>query len=242
MSFTEWVKRRWLWLVIGVPVALVVLVVGGTFVYIHFISPDPAPPLTFPAASSAGSGASTSLGASNDDPAPTVEGTWTTTSGTKVQYRVKEVLFGQDNTATGSTESVTGTVGITGTTVDTAKFSVDMTTLTSDSGQRDGQFRGRIMQTSQFPTATFELTQPIELSSVPANLVEIPVKATGKLTLHGVTKDVTVDLTARLNGSNLEINGTIPVAFADYNISNPSGGPAQVGDNGQIEVLLILQK
>ena len=158
-----------------------------------------------------------------------------------MQYRVKEVLFGQDNTATGSTESVTGTVTITGTTVDTAKFTVDMTKVTSDSGQRDGQFRGRIMETSQFPTATFELTQPIELSSVPANLMEIPVKATGKLTLHGVTKDVTVDLTARLNGSNLEVNGTIPVTFADYNISNPSGGPAQVGDNGQIEVLLILR-
>ena len=240
MSFTDWVKRRWLWLAIGVPIALVVLVVGGTFVYIHFISPDPAPPLTFPTASSeAPSGSSA---AASDDPAPTVAGSWTTTSGSKVQYRVKEVLFGQDNTATGSTESVTGTVSITGTTVDTATFTVDMTTVSSDSGQRDGQFRGRIMQTSQFPTATFELTQPIEMSSVPANLVQIPVNATGKLTLHGVTKDVTVGLTARLNGSNLEVNGTIPVAFADYNIANPSGGPAQVGDDGQIEVLLILQQ
>jgi polyisoprenoid-binding protein YceI len=233
MSITKWAKRRWLWLVIGVPVALVVLVVGGTFVYIHFISPDPAPPLTFPAASSA---------AASDDPPATLDGTWAATTGSAVQYRVNEVLFGQDNTATGKTDAVTGDVSLTGTTVDTAKFTVDMTAFTSDSGQRDGQFRGRIMETSQFPTATFELTQPIDLQSVPANLQEITVKATGKLTLHGVTKDVTVDLKARLNGSNLEINGTIPVAFADYNIANPSGGPAQVGDNGTIEVLLVLQK
>ena len=47
MSLTEMAKRRWLWLVIGIPVALVVLVVGGTFVYIHFIEADPPPPLTF---------------------------------------------------------------------------------------------------------------------------------------------------------------------------------------------------
>jgi polyisoprenoid-binding protein YceI len=232
MSFAQWVKRRWLWLVIGVPVAVVVLVVGGTFVYIHFVSPDPAPPLTFASASSA----------APSDPPQTVDGAWTSTSGSAVQYRVNEVLFGQDNTATGKTEAVTGDVSITGTTVNSAKFTVDMTKVTSASDRRDGQFHGRIMQTSQFPTSTFELTQPIQLASIPPNLQEIPVTATGKLTLHGVTKDVTVDLKARLNGANLELNGTIPVTFADYNISNPSGGPAQVGDNGQIELLLILQE
>ena len=117
-----------------------------------------------------------------------------------------------------------------------------MTKVTSDSGQRDGQFRGRIMETSQFPTSTFELTQPIQLPSIPANLQEIAATATGKLSLHGVTKDVTVDLKARLNGSNLEVNGTIPITFADYNISNPSGGPAQVGNNGEIEFLLVFQQ
>ena len=152
------------------------------------------------------------------------------------------MLFGQDNEAAGRTNAVTGDLTIAGTSVNTATFTVDMATVTSDSGQRDGQFRGRIMQTSQFPTSTFELTQPIQLGSVPANLVQVPITATGKLTLHGVTKDVTVDLQARLNGANLEVNGTIPIAFADYNISNPSGGPAQVGDNGEIELLLVFQK
>jgi polyisoprenoid-binding protein YceI len=236
MSVAQWVKRRWLWLAIGVPVAVVVLAVGGTFVYIHFIEADPPPPLTFSSASS---------GTSSDPPAPLVgglDGTWNVTDESVVGYRVKEVLFGQDNEAAGRTNAVTGDATIAGTTVSNAKFTVDMTKVTSDSGQRDGQFRGRIMQTSEFPTSTFELTQPIQLQSVPANLQEVTVTATGKLTLHGVTKDVTVDLKARLNGSNLEVNGTIPITFADYNISNPSGGPAQVGDNGQIELLLVLHK
>ena len=98
------------------------------------------------------------------------------------------------------------------------------------------------METSRFPTATFELTQPVDFGAVPANLTEIPVTATGKLTLHGVTKAVTADLKARLNGSKLEVNGTIPITFSDYNIDNPSGGPATVGDTGEIEVLLVFEK
>jgi polyisoprenoid-binding protein YceI len=239
MSLTDVAKRRWLWLVIGVPIALVVLVVGGTFVYIHFIEGDPPPRLAFssdpPSASSdSSSSAAPLVGA--------VDGAWNATNASVVGYRVKEVLFGQDNEAAGRTNAVTGALTIAGTTVDTAKFTVDMTKVTSDSGQRDGQFRGRIMETSQFPTSTFELTQPIQLPSIPANLQEISATATGKLSLHGVTKDVTVDLKARLNGSNLEVNGTIPITFADYNISNPSGGPAQVGNNGEIEFLLVFQK
>ncbi|HEY2813616.1 MAG TPA: YceI family protein [Acidimicrobiales bacterium] len=235
MPVSQRTRRRWLWVLIGVPVALVVLAVGGTFVYIHFISPDPAPPMTFPAAASS----------AESDTAPLVggiEGSWKATSDSKVQYRVDEVLFGQNDTATGSTNAVTGDLTIAGTTVNTTKITVDMTKVSSDESQRDGQFRGRIMQTSQFPTATFELTQPIELGSVPANLQQVTAKATGKLTLHGVTKDVTFDVTARLNGSRLEVNGTIPVTFADYNISNPSGGPASVGNDGQMEFLVVFDK
>ncbi len=236
MSVLGWAKRRWLWIVIGVPVLLVVLAIGGTFVYIHFIESDAPPPLTF-------SSVPADSGSASSDPlVGGVEGTWTASDSSVAGYRVKEVLFGQDNEAAGRTNAVTGDLTIAGATVNTAKFTVDMTKVTSDSGQRDSQFHGRIMQTSQFPTATFELTQPIQLGSVPANLQEISVKATGKLTMHGVTKDVTVDLKARLNGSNLEVNGTIPITFSDYNISNPSGGPASVGDGGQIELLLVFHK
>lgn len=234
MAFTGWVRRRWRWLAIGVPILLVVLVVGGTFVYIHFISPDAAPPLTFSSSTAADDARSALVGGT--------DGTWQATSESTVGYRVHEVLFGQDNEATGRTNAVTGRVGIAGTTVPTASFTVDMTKVSSDEAQRDGQFRGRIMQTSQFPTATFELSTPLSLPSVPADLVEITVPAAGKLTLHGVTNDVTFDVKARLNGSRLEINGTIPVHFSDYDISNPSGGPARVGGDGELEFLLVLQK
>ena len=117
-----------------------------------------------------------------------------------------------------------------------------MTTVESDSDQRDNQFRNRIMETSTYPTATFTLTQPIDLGSIPADLQQISVTATGELTLKATTKTVTVELTARRNGDGIEVNGTIPIVFADYGIDNPSAGPAQTEDNGLLEFLLVFEQ
>jgi polyisoprenoid-binding protein YceI len=236
MSIGQTLKRRWKWLLVIVPVLILSVVLGGTFIYIHFIAPDPAPRRTLSSvpSSDAGDPSQTAAGA--------IDGTWKATDGSKAQYRVKEVLSGQDNEATGTSTGVTGQSEISGTTVGSASFTVDMKTFSSGESQRDGQFRNRIMETSQFPTSTFELTSPVQLTAIPDNLVPITVQATGKFTLHGVTKDVTIPISAQRNGSHLEINGTLPITFSDYNIDDPSGGPASVGDNGEMEFLLVLAK
>ena len=242
MRLKDTLRRRWPWLLLIVPVALVIVVWGATFIYIHFIAPDPAPRLTFSEVTTTTLAPGATTGSSAAPAPATVDGTWTVAAGSRAGYRVSEVLSGQDNEATGRTTAVTGQLVISGTTVNTATFSVDMTKVASGESQRDNQFRNRIMNTSQFPTATFALTSPIELTSVPANLVEITAKASGKLTLHGTTKEITIDLKARRNGASLEINGTVPITFSDYGISNPSGGPASVGDNGEMEFLIILTR
>jgi len=121
-------------------------------------------------------------------------------------------------------------------------FTVDLTTVASDDDRRDNQFHGRIMNTGTFPTATFVLGEPVDFGSVPGDLEQITVPVSGQLTMHGVTNDIAVDLLARRNGAGIEVNGTIPIAFSDYDINNPSGGPAQVGDDGEIELLLILTR
>ena len=240
MPIAQLVKRRWKWLLLIIPVSLFVLVEAGTFIYIHFISPDPAPKLAFsdvPAATASSDAGDPSLTA-----AGAIDGTWKIGQGSRVQYRVQETLSGQNNEATGEDSAVTGQMVIAGTTVSAASFSVDMKKFETNEDQRNTQFHNRIMNTGQFPTATFELTGPIDLTAIPENLTQITVKATGKLTLHGATNTVTFDLLARRNGAHVEVNGTIPVTFSDYGISNPSGGPARVGDNGDLEFLLILTK
>jgi polyisoprenoid-binding protein YceI len=127
---------------------------------------------------------------------------------------------------------------IAGTTVTAAAFTVDMTTFHSDSNQRDGQFHGRIMDTAQFPTATFTLSKPIELAPVPAVGVVKTYAATGTLTMHGTTNTVTLNVEAKRSGNSIVVSGRQPITFADYGIDNPSGGPASVGDSGTLEFLL----
>ncbi len=231
---------KWFRWALAAGVAVVVVVVGG-LVVIHLVQGKSAAPLTLPSVTTtptvAGSSGDTSSTSSSSGPVE-IDGSWKVSSGSTAGYRVKETLFGQSNTATGRTSAVTGNITIAGSTVSTGTFSVDLTKVTSDRSQRDGQFQGRIMDTASFPTAKFALTQPIQLSSVPANGVQVTAQATGDLTLHGVTKSVTFPLTAQRNGSVIQVLGTIPITFADWNISNPSGGPATTADNGSLEFQL----
>jgi polyisoprenoid-binding protein YceI len=126
--------------------------------------------------------------------------------------------------------------------VSTASFSVDMTTVESDQNGRNSQFQGRIMDTAQYPTATFELTSPISLAPVPADGTIGKYNATGKLMLHGTTKTVTIPLETKRTGNTIQVQGILAIHFPDYNIDNPSGGPANVGDDGQMEFLLQFQQ
>jgi polyisoprenoid-binding protein YceI len=240
-------KRSLKWLIGGV-LALVIAVSAGTFVYIHFIEGDAPAPLslstlntTAPASTNSSSGSTTTDASSGSS--DSVAGTYTVaSSGNTVGYRVKENLFGQNATAVGRTDAVTGTLVIEGTKVTTAKFTADMTKVSSDRTQRDAQFQGRIMDTSQFPTATFELTSPIDISPVPGDKVVKSYQATGNLTMHGTTKKVTFTLKAERNGANFAINGSIPITFSDWNIPNPSFDPVSTEDHGQLEFLLVLNK
>jgi polyisoprenoid-binding protein YceI len=220
------------WIAGGV-VVLVLVGVGGPFVYFHFIQDDPAPKFSLETV--------TTVTTAPGTKAAPLAGTWDIGSGSEVRYRITETLFGQSGTAVGKTSSVTGSMTIEGTQVTAAAFTVDMTTFASDSGRRDGQFQDRIMETSTFPTATFTLTTPIDLSPVPADGAQKSFEATGKLQIHGVTHDVTMTLNTRRTGNTIEVQGNPTITFSDYDINDPSGGPASVGDSGELDFLLSLQ-
>ena len=162
---------------------LVAVVVGGPFVYFHFIE-GPAPaPLHLSTVKPAGGGVD-------------VDGTWQVAPSSTVGYRVQEILFGQSNTAVGRTTAVTGRMTIAGTQVSGVTVTVDLTQVRSDASQRDGQFQGRIMDTAEHPTATFTLTSPITLASIPPVGTPLTVHGPGTLSLRGTTRPVTVTLSA----------------------------------------------
>lgn len=254
-----WLKR----LLIGVPV-LVALFFGAVLIYVNFIKEEAAPELTTEDLSDAVDGTdpttttttTTTAGEATTDtidataaPTPPTTGAtaagfdsnWVVTTESEFGYRVEEVLFGVNTTATRRSNQITGSMTVEGTTVSEASFSVDVATITSDEDRRDGQFRGRIMEVEQFPQATFTLTEPIELAAVPADGEQVTATAAGDLTLHGVTAPVTFEVTAQASTDRIGVLGDIPIVFADYDIENPSVSGITTEDNGLLEFILVFE-
>jgi polyisoprenoid-binding protein YceI len=95
------------------------------------------------------------------------------------------------------------------------------------------------MDTSAYPTGTLALTRPITLTPLPATGVIKTYTASASLTLHGHTREVTFTLSAERTGTGIEISGSIPVLFADWDIPNPSFGSVITTQNhGVLEFLV----
>ena len=157
-----------------------------------------------------------------------------------VGYRVNETLAQVGSTtAVGRTPKVSGTLTVAGGAVTAATVTADLTALQSDRPPRDAQLRQQALQTDQFPTATFVLAEPIPLPGVPADGQAFLVTAQGSLTLHGVTRAVSVPLQAKLTGGVVTVVGSLPISFADYGIVPPQALIVlAVDDHGTMELQL----
>jgi polyisoprenoid-binding protein YceI len=242
--------RRPLLIVAGV-VLLAILAAGGYGLWYLFLQP-PGPAAV---ADSSLPPVPTSTATGSPQPVASggIDGTWNVdtsigsfadSTSSFVGYRVQEELASIGaSTAVGRTPNVSGSLTISGTQVTAATITADLTALESDDQRRDGQLARQGIQTGQFPTATFKLTAPIDLGSVPADGKDIQVAATGQLTLHGQTKDVQIPLKARLSGSTIAISGSLPIVFADYGIQKPNSFTVlSIADEGTIELQLFFTR
>jgi polyisoprenoid-binding protein YceI len=223
-------------------VVVVVLAVGGPFVYIHLIEGSAPAKLSLPGASSGDAG---STATSSPSGAPTasgsVAGTWAVGAGSVAGYRVQEVLIGQHATAVGRTARLSGSVTITGSTVTSGTVTVDMASVSSDQSERNAQFDGRIMDVATYPTATLHLSGPIALGAIPAVGHQVSYTGSGSLDMHGVTRSITLPLSAERTATGIAVLAEVPITFSDWGIANPSvGGFVTTADNGTLEVLLHL--
>lgn len=164
-------------------------------------------------------------------------------TGTYVGFRIGEELASIGETeAVGRTPNVTGTVTIDGQTVPAATIEADMASITTDISQRDGATR-RALDTDNFPTATFELTEPIDLGADPASGDPVSATAVGDLTIHGVTNPAEVAIDAQVVGDTIVIVGSTDVVFADYGVDTPSAAAVvSLDDFGIIEFQLFLTR
>jgi polyisoprenoid-binding protein YceI len=186
-------------------------------------------------------------------PAPTVQaqpsdaalvtdtdGTWTVAAGSSAGYRVHEVLNGADVEVAGTTDQVTGSVVVAGGDLTDADVTVDVASITTDSGQRDSYFRGNVMDVDAHPTATFAVTQVVDLPEVTGTPVTVPV--TGELTLKGVTRQVQTEISVVRTGAGVDVSGSVPVTFGDHGIEAPDLRFVRVDDQGAVEFFLHLTR
>jgi polyisoprenoid-binding protein YceI len=258
---------RKLWIVLGI--VLVVVVGGFVAVYLAFFNNDSPPPLTLSSTGTTIAGAPVTAGSSaaSSDPssasattaapggsgeavsASNLAGTWTAAQSSIAGYRVREKLaqLPAKSDAVGRTHDVKGSVTIEGTgdafTASAADLTVDVTTLVSDSDRRDNQITHRGLETSTYPTATFKLTQPVAIPVEALAGSPVTVQATGDMTIHGVTKSVTIPLQTQVNGSQLEVVGSLTFPMSDFGMEPPTiGGIVDVEPNATLEFQLFLAK
>jgi polyisoprenoid-binding protein YceI len=231
---------RKVWIPIGAAAALAAL--GSAGAYVYFFSGLRTSPASLALASPSASPSNTaSAGA----------GTWQIASGSVVGYRVKEQFVGQTSSheAVARTGDVTGQVTIAQSgasyQMTSAKVTVQLANLASvdQVAGYNVTNRDRIVQrslsVSSFPTAAFE-AQSVTLPAGAGTGQTMTVSVPGKLTVHGVTKDVTATLQLRVSGSTAQIAGSIPTNMTDYGISPPSVGFTTVQPEVTIEFQLNL--
>ncbi|WP_069387091.1 YceI family protein [Cellulosimicrobium cellulans] len=167
--------------------------------------------------------------------AAALDGTWDVGPGSFAGYRLDEILNGEDVTVTGRTEDVTGSVTLAEGSLTEAEVVVDMTTVATDVANRDAYFRDTAIQVAEHPTATFVLTEPVEVPDAAGS-----VELAGDLTIRGVSQPVTVDAQIGATGDDVQVVGEIPITFADFGVEAPSLGFVEVEDTGSVEFSLAL--
>jgi len=179
-----------------------------------------------------------------------LSGGWTPGDGSVAGYRVREKLtmLPAPSDAVGRTSELTGTVEIDDDessilALAGSVIEVDLTTLESDESRRDDRIRTSGLETDTYPTTSFELMDDIVVPEVIREGSTVNVDARGDLTLHGVTRSVTIPLQIRLSGNSVEIVGSQTLTLSDYEIDVAAfGGFVSVENEGTIEFELSLMR
>jgi len=166
----------------------------------------------------------------------------------EARFRVREQLANANlpNDAIGRTRDFTGTLVIKpdGSIVSSdSQFVVNMGTLTSDQSMRDNFLRGNVLQTNQYPSAVFVPTQVSGLPSPLPQAGSVTFKLTGDLTVRNVTKPVTWDVTAQVQGNQVTGQAATAFKFEDFALTQPHVARVlSIEDNIKLELDVTLQR
>ncbi len=141
-------------------------------------------------------------------------------------YTTREKFFNQPSPVfvTGTTSAITGDLHLDRATWQPAPeppsvITVDLRTLKTDSSRRDNAIQGRFLESSRYPLATFVLQR---IAGVPQSYqegTEVTVVLEGALTVREITKPMSWQGTAKVEGNTLTGKvGTSELLYADFGI------------------------
>ena len=212
-------------------VSLVIVTLCLSVVVAGCATTAPAPTAAPRAASSAPTQASATAAPAKAASTSAVAGAsslrWTLDpAGSEARFKAREQLAGRDlpNDAIGKTKAIQGAIGVDkqgAILADQSKFEVDLRTLASDQSRRDGFIKSNTLNTSQFPSAVFVPTAMIGLPSPIPESGEGAFKLIGNMTIHGVTKPATWDVTVKKSGNQLTGTASTVIKLTDYGMTPP---------------------
>lgn len=186
-----------------------------------------------------------SIAEGSGDPASVgLDGHWKTVNGvganrTQAGYTFDEVLPGQRKTTSGRGEGVTGDIVVSDGRLTEGSITVDVESIGSDIEKRDINVRRHILQTDLYPEASFEVTEPVDLSALPDTGTVGTVKLIGDLSMHGKTNRVSAELKVLRTGKYIIVEGKLPIVRADYNLNSPQFVASQIAAEGTLDLLLV---
>lgn len=146
----------------------------------------------------------------------------------------------------GKTNAVSGTVVLDPAALGdslTIAIAVDMAKLDTGISLRNRHMRENHLHTERFPTATFSGARIAKGSGPLEKGATRRVDLAGKLTIHGVARDVTVPVDLTWDGANeLKIAAEFSVALADHEIPRPKFLLLRLGEVQKVVIALVASR
>jgi len=102
-------------------------------------------------------------------------------------------------------------------------------------------FNENYMESDKYPSSTF-VGKITNLGDVPLNKDgSYPVKVEGKLTIHGVTKDITVKGSLDVKGGVITGNSVFYILLTDYKITIPGTVVQKLSNTIEITVNVAME-
>jgi polyisoprenoid-binding protein YceI len=145
----------------------------------------------------------------------------------RASYAVGETFFFENNrhfTAVGTTSAVAGDILIDRANPGASQVGeivIDISQLTSDDSRRDNAIRRQWLESARYPKVTFKTTAIEGLPATIADGTPYAFKLIGDLTIRTVTRGVTWDVTATLDGDVLRGKATVQIKMTDFGFQPP---------------------